>query len=64
VKVITGERIEEIVGSSSKDDNVKTVKTNTNRQIDTDFILLGTGVRPNSEIASKASLIIYELTDI
>jgi NADPH-dependent 2,4-dienoyl-CoA reductase/sulfur reductase-like enzyme len=59
VKVITGERVEEIVSSSSNsrtDDNVKTVKTNTNRQIETDFILLGTGVRPNSEIAKDAGI--------
>jgi NADPH-dependent 2,4-dienoyl-CoA reductase/sulfur reductase-like enzyme len=56
VKVITGEQVEEIIGSSNKDDNVKTVKTNTNRQIDTDFILLGTGVRPNSEIAKDADI--------
>ena len=54
VKVITGERIEEIVRSSSSD--VKAIKTNTNRQIDTDFILLGTGVRPNSEIAKDAGI--------
>ncbi len=57
VKVITGEQVEEIVGSSSSiDDNVKTVKTNTNRQIDTDFILIGTGVRPNSEIAKDTGI--------
>jgi NADPH-dependent 2,4-dienoyl-CoA reductase/sulfur reductase-like enzyme len=57
VKVITGEQVEEIVGSSgSRDDNVKTVKTNTNRQIDTEFILVGTGVRPNSEIAKDAGI--------
>jgi NADPH-dependent 2,4-dienoyl-CoA reductase/sulfur reductase-like enzyme len=57
VKVITGERVEEVVGSSSStDDNVKTVKTNTNRQIDTDFILFGTGVRPNSEIAKDTGI--------
>jgi NADPH-dependent 2,4-dienoyl-CoA reductase/sulfur reductase-like enzyme len=54
VKVITGERVEEIVHSSSSD--VKAIKTNTNRQIDTDFILLGTGVRPNSEIAKDAGI--------
>jgi NADPH-dependent 2,4-dienoyl-CoA reductase/sulfur reductase-like enzyme len=54
VKVITGERVEEIVRSSSSD--VKAIKTNTNRQIDTDFILLGTGVRPNSEIAKDAGI--------
>ena len=57
VKVITGEQVEEIVGNSiSRDDNVKTIKTNTNRQIDTDFILLGTGVRPNSEIAKDTGI--------
>jgi NADPH-dependent 2,4-dienoyl-CoA reductase/sulfur reductase-like enzyme len=57
VKVITGEQVEEIVGNSiSRDDNVKTLKTNTNRQIDTDFILLGTGVRPNSEIAKDTGI--------
>jgi NADPH-dependent 2,4-dienoyl-CoA reductase/sulfur reductase-like enzyme len=56
VKVITGERVEEIVGSRSTNDNVKTVKTNTDRHIDADFILLGTGVRPNSEIAKDAGL--------
>jgi NADPH-dependent 2,4-dienoyl-CoA reductase/sulfur reductase-like enzyme len=54
VKVITGEQVEEIVRSSSSD--VKAIKTNTNRQIDTDFILLGTGVRPNSEIAKDAGI--------
>src|SRR6476619_5216882 len=56
VKVITGERVEEIVCSSSSDGDVKAIKTNTNRQIDTDFILLGTGVRPNSEIAKDAGI--------
>ena len=57
VKVITGERVEEILGSnSSTDGDVKAIKTNTNRQIDTDFILFGTGVRPNSEIAKDAGI--------
>ena len=56
VKVITSERVEEIVGSSNTDGDVKAIKTNTNRQIDTDFILLGTGVRPNSEIAKDAGI--------
>ena len=56
VKVITGERVEEIVCSSSSDGDVKAIKTNTDRQIDTDFILLGTGVRPNSEIAKDAGI--------
>ena len=56
VKVIIGEQVEEIVCNSNKDGNVKTIKTNTNRQIDTDFILLGTGVRPNSEIAKDTGI--------
>jgi NADPH-dependent 2,4-dienoyl-CoA reductase/sulfur reductase-like enzyme len=56
VKVITGERVEEIVSSSSTGGYVKTIRTNTNRQIDTDFILLGTGVRPNSGIAKDAGI--------
>lgn len=58
VKVILGERIEEIVGS--RDGQVKCVKTtNTNttkREIYADFIVLGTGVRPNSEIARDAGI--------
>jgi NADPH-dependent 2,4-dienoyl-CoA reductase/sulfur reductase-like enzyme len=54
VKVITCERVEEIVGNTDSD--VKAIKTNTNRQIDTDFIIFGTGVRPNSEIAKDAGI--------
>ncbi len=57
VKVILGERVEEIVGS--RDGQVKCVKTtntNTKREIDADFIVLGTGVRPNSEIARDAGI--------
>ena len=53
VKTILGERVEEIVG---KDGNVKGIKTNTKREIDSDFIVLGTGVRPNSEIARDAGV--------
>ena len=53
VKTILGERVEEIVG---KDGNVKGIKTNTKREIDSDFIVLGTGVRPNSEIARNAAV--------
>lgn len=66
MKVILGERVEEILGSG-RDRQVKGVKTttttttNTNtittkRQIDADFIVLGTGVRPNSEIARDAGI--------
>ena len=63
VKVILGEQVEEILGSGIER-QVKGVKTttttttNTNtiatkRQIDADFVVLGTGVRPNSEIAKR-----------
>ncbi len=53
VKTILGERVEEILG---RDGKVTGIKTNTNRQINSDFIVLGTGVRPNSEIAKDASV--------
>jgi NADPH-dependent 2,4-dienoyl-CoA reductase/sulfur reductase-like enzyme len=53
VKTILGERVEEIVG---RDEEVKGIKTNTKREINTDFIVLGTGVRPNSEIARDAGV--------
>lgn len=56
IKIITGERVEEIICSSSSDGDVKAIKTDTGRRIDTDFILLGTGVRPNSEIAKDAGV--------
>ena len=53
VKIILGERVKEILG---RDGDVKGIKTNTKREIDSDFIVLGTGVRPNSEIASDAGI--------
>jgi NADPH-dependent 2,4-dienoyl-CoA reductase/sulfur reductase-like enzyme len=53
VKIILGERVEEILG---RDGQVKGIKTNTKREIDSDFIVLGTGVRPNSEIADDAGI--------
>jgi NADPH-dependent 2,4-dienoyl-CoA reductase/sulfur reductase-like enzyme len=56
VKVITRERVEEIVGDGSADGQVKGVMTNTKREIDTDFIVLGTGIKPNSEIARDAGV--------
>jgi NADPH-dependent 2,4-dienoyl-CoA reductase/sulfur reductase-like enzyme len=56
VKVITRERVEEIVGDGSADGQVKAIMTNTKREIDTDFIVLGTGVKPNSEIARDAGV--------
>jgi NAD(P)H-nitrite reductase large subunit len=56
VKVITRERVEEIVGDGGTDGQVKGVMTNTKREIDTDFIVLGTGIKPNSEIARDAGV--------
>jgi NADPH-dependent 2,4-dienoyl-CoA reductase/sulfur reductase-like enzyme len=53
VKTILGERVEEVL---SRDGKVTGIKTNTNRQINSDFIVLGTGVRPNSEIAKDAGV--------
>ena len=48
-----GERVEEILG---RDRQVKGIKTSGKHEIDSDFIVLGTGVRPNSEIASDAGI--------
>jgi NADPH-dependent 2,4-dienoyl-CoA reductase/sulfur reductase-like enzyme len=53
VKVLLGERVEEILG---RDGQVKGIKTSGKREIDSDFIVLGTGVRPNSEIASDTGI--------
>jgi NADPH-dependent 2,4-dienoyl-CoA reductase/sulfur reductase-like enzyme len=57
VKVILGERLEEVLGDGDDDNNnnVKGIKTNK-REITTDFVLLGTGVIPNSEIAKDAGI--------
>ena len=53
VKTILGERVEEILG---RDGEVSSIKTNTKREINSDFIVLGTGVSPNSEIARDAGV--------
>jgi NADPH-dependent 2,4-dienoyl-CoA reductase/sulfur reductase-like enzyme len=53
VKTILGERVEEILG---RDGEVTGIMTNTNHEIESDFIVLGTGVRPNSEIAKDAGI--------
>jgi NADPH-dependent 2,4-dienoyl-CoA reductase/sulfur reductase-like enzyme len=53
VEIILGERVEEILG---RDGQVKGIKTSGKREIDSDFIVLGTGVRPNSEIARDAGV--------
>ena len=38
VKIILGERVEEILG---RDGQIKGIKTNTKREINSDFIILG-----------------------
>ncbi|MGB8937555.1 MAG: FAD-dependent oxidoreductase [Candidatus Nitrosopolaris sp.] len=53
VRIILGERVEEILGV---DGQVNGIKTNTKRERNTDFIVLGTGVRPNCEIARDAGV--------
>ena len=57
MKVIVGERVDEIAGGnvSSRNEQVKIVKT-SNRTINVDFVILGIGVRPNSEIARDAGI--------
>ena len=53
VKIMLRERVEEILG---RDGEVRSIRTNTKREINSDFIVLGTGVRPNSEIARDAGV--------
>jgi len=53
VRIILGERVEEILGV---DGQVSGIKTNTKREINSDFVVLGTGVKPNSEIARDAGV--------
>src|SRR5215469_10256170 len=53
VRIILGERVEEILGV---DGQVSGIKTNTKREINSDFIVLGTGVKPNSGIARDAGV--------
>ena len=53
VKIILGERVEEIQDADGK---VNGIKTSTKRQIDSDLIVVGTGVTPNSEIARDAGI--------
>ncbi|HET7390965.1 MAG TPA: FAD-dependent oxidoreductase [Nitrososphaeraceae archaeon] len=56
VKVILGERVQEIVSSNARNRQVEYVETTAKRKIDADFVLLGTGVRPNSEIAAYTGI--------
>jgi NADPH-dependent 2,4-dienoyl-CoA reductase/sulfur reductase-like enzyme len=55
VKIILGERVEEIQG---RDGKVNGIKTNTERKINSDLVVVGTGVTPNSEIARDAGIVL------
>jgi NADPH-dependent 2,4-dienoyl-CoA reductase/sulfur reductase-like enzyme len=59
VNVIVGERVEEITGGggnvSSRNEQIKILKT-SNRTVNADFVILGIGIRPNSEIARDAGI--------
>jgi NADPH-dependent 2,4-dienoyl-CoA reductase/sulfur reductase-like enzyme len=67
VKVILGEGLQEVVTSSSPPHSsssasspevryLERIRTNKNKEIVADLLLLGTGVRPNSEIAKAAGI--------
>jgi NADPH-dependent 2,4-dienoyl-CoA reductase/sulfur reductase-like enzyme len=66
IKVILGERLQEVVTSSSPHSSLSSstpevrylerIRTSKNKEIATDLLLLGTGVRPNSEIARAAGI--------
>ncbi|MGB9167871.1 MAG: FAD-dependent oxidoreductase [Nitrososphaeraceae archaeon] len=52
IKIILGERVEKILGNQ----NFQGVVTNKGKTILSDFLVFGTGVKPNSEIASDAGI--------
>jgi NADPH-dependent 2,4-dienoyl-CoA reductase/sulfur reductase-like enzyme len=66
IKVVLGEGLQEVVTSSSPHSSSSTlslkvryleqIKTSKNKEIAADLLLLGTGVRPNSEIAKAAGI--------
>ena len=66
VKVILGEGLQEVVTSSSPHSSSSTsspearylerIRTSKKKEIASDLLLLGTGVRPNSEIAKAAGI--------
>lgn len=66
VKVILGEGLQEVIASSSPHSFssspspevrcLKRIRTTKNEEIAADLVLLGTGVRPNSEIAREAGI--------
>jgi NADPH-dependent 2,4-dienoyl-CoA reductase/sulfur reductase-like enzyme len=55
VNIILGERVEEFQG---RDGKVNCIKTNTERKIDSDIVVVGIGVTPNSEIARDAGIVL------
>jgi NADPH-dependent 2,4-dienoyl-CoA reductase/sulfur reductase-like enzyme len=55
VNIILGERVEEFQG---RDGKVNCIKTNTERKIDSDLVVIGTGVTPNSEIARDTGIVL------
>ncbi|MGB8642578.1 MAG: FAD-dependent oxidoreductase, partial [Nitrososphaeraceae archaeon] len=60
VKVILGEALKEVVTSLSPSSAnvryIEAVRTTKNKEIPADVVLLGTGVRPNSQIAKDAGI--------
>jgi NADPH-dependent 2,4-dienoyl-CoA reductase/sulfur reductase-like enzyme len=66
IKVVLGEGLQEVMTSSSPHSSSSTlslkvryleqIKTGKNKEIVADLLLLGTGVRPNSEIAKAAGI--------
>ena len=69
INVILGEGLQEVVTSSSSPNSslstsssspevryLERIRTSKNKEISTDLLLLGTGVRPNSEIARAAGI--------
>ena len=68
INVILGEGLQEVVTSSSSPNSylstssspevryLERIRTSKNKEISTDLLLLGTGVKPNSEIARAAGI--------
>jgi NADPH-dependent 2,4-dienoyl-CoA reductase/sulfur reductase-like enzyme len=60
VKLVLGEGLEEVVSSSHSSSRdvryLELVRTTKKKELATDLVLLGTGVRPNSQIAKNAGI--------
>lgn len=54
IKIITGDPVSEFAGDN--DNNVKQVITKSGSIIDSDFVILSIGVRPQTQIASQAGI--------